>query len=71
MSKLVTFHFEDEALADDFLIWLSNSGEQEFTPDDEPYGVHFDYHSYNKNGEFGPRVNVTRHPPETVVAGDG
>ena len=67
-SKIVTLHFEDPDLADDFLSWLSNSGEQDFADPETGYMIaNFDYWSYNKNGEFGPQVNVTRHGDDPAV----
>lgn len=57
MSKkhTVTLRFPNEVIADRFLEWLSNSGEQDESLD----GLNFDYWSLNKNGDFGPNIDVT------------
>ena len=59
--KELTFKFETDDLADEFLAWLSNSGEQDFyqcMQENEGIRPALDYWAGNDNGLFGPVVFV-------------
>ena len=58
MSHKLTFKFKNAKQSRAFLSWLSNSGEQDFM-DCEGRSLDFYYFDCNKNGSFGPVVDVT------------
>lgn len=68
-ATTITFEFSNPEAAHHFLIWMSESGEQEYwnwmqyrEENDEPEGditaVELDYWSLNEGETFGPRVQM-------------
>jgi hypothetical protein len=65
---VISFHFDNEEAAQHFLVWLSESGEQEYwdwmeyREEDEEKGditaLDFDYWSLNEGKTFGPKIKM-------------